>query len=142
MVSVVAKNEYNKLNSFTEQKLNFLRLISSNEWKQRDNRNKLQDSSQIPDEQVRKLVTNPPEISWDSWCSQKQIDSFQCTINLVTNFLAQMFENGLEYQTLNSYSSAILYTPQQWRSNSDRKTPISYNSHERNFKFTPFNTYI
>ena len=44
---------------------------------------------------------------WVSWCTQRQIDLFRCSVKFVTHFLADLLEVGLEYHTLNSYRSAI-----------------------------------
>ena len=44
---------------------------------------------------------------WLSWCSKEQVDSVQCPINHILNFLAFSFEKGLEYNTIAGYRSAL-----------------------------------
>ena len=69
-------------------------------------------------EKAEKLITNARrqgtqaryESAWNkwvSWCTQRQIDPFWCSVKFVANFLADLFETGLEYRTLNSYRSSI-----------------------------------
>ena len=69
-------------------------------------------------EKAAKLITNARRAGtkaryesawnkWVSWCTQRQTDPFRCSVKFVTNFLADLFETGLEYRTLNSYRSAI-----------------------------------
>ena len=45
--------------------------------------------------------------NWNSWCSERQIDPVRCPINHITEFLTNLFSNGREYWTINSYRSAI-----------------------------------
>ena len=69
-------------------------------------------------EKAVKLITNARSVgtqaryesawnNWVSWCTQRQIDPFRCSVKFVTNFVADLFETGLEYRTLNSYRSTI-----------------------------------
>ena len=69
-------------------------------------------------EKAIKLITNSKRAGtqaryestwnkWVSWCTQRQIDPFRCSVKFVTNFPADLSETGLEYRTLNSYRSAI-----------------------------------
>ena len=44
---------------------------------------------------------------WDSWCNRRQIDSVRCPLNLVLEFLSDSFDEGLEYNTIAGYRSAI-----------------------------------
>ena len=81
-------------------------LNSSNGWRQREYLKRLQSSSQVPQGQVHKLVTNQPGISGFAGV-QKQIHFFRCFAKSVTYFLADLFETGLEYRTLNFYRSII-----------------------------------
>ena len=60
----------------------------------------------VPEGQVHKLVTNQPGISGLAGV-QRQIHFFRCSIKSVTYFLADLFETGLEYRTLNFYRSII-----------------------------------
>ena len=66
-------------------------------------------------EKAAKLITNARRAGtqaryesawnkWVSWCAPRQIDPFRCSVKHVTNFLADLFETGLEYRTLNSYT--------------------------------------
>ena len=69
-------------------------------------------------EKAAKLIKNPRRAGtqaryksawnkWVSWRTSRQIHPFRCSVKFVTNFLADLFETGLEYHTLNSYRSAI-----------------------------------
>jgi len=44
---------------------------------------------------------------WSSWCSKKQIDPFRSPITFVLEFLSDLFDQGLEYQTNAGYRSAL-----------------------------------
>lgn len=44
---------------------------------------------------------------WVSWCSQWQINPFRSDINYILDYLANLFEKGLEYNTINLHRSAI-----------------------------------
>jgi len=44
---------------------------------------------------------------WISWCVARRADPFRAHIELVLNFLSAMKEEGLGYNTLNGYRSAI-----------------------------------
>ena len=44
---------------------------------------------------------------WSGWCSQQQVDPFKCSLSFILNFLASLFEQGLEYSTINTHRSAI-----------------------------------
>ena len=48
-----------------------------------------------------------PWNKWVGWCGQRQINPLQASVELIANFLAEMFDNGLEYSTLNGYRSAL-----------------------------------
>ena len=50
---------------------------------------------------------NAPWNKWVGWCGEREIDPFQATVGQVSNFLAERFEDGLEYATLNVYRSAL-----------------------------------
>ena len=60
---------------------------------------------------ARRVVTQtrykPAWNKWVSWCAQRQINPFWCSVKFVTNFLANLFETELDYCTLNSYRSAM-----------------------------------
>ena len=47
---------------------------------------------------------------WSGWCNQRNINSFQASVEEVTNFLAECFEEGKSYSTLNTYISALSST--------------------------------
>ena len=62
-------------------------------------------------EKAAKLITNARRAGtkaryesawnkWVSWRTQRQIDPFRCSVKFVANFLADLFETGLEYRTL------------------------------------------
>ena len=44
---------------------------------------------------------------WASWCSQQKVDSFWCGIEMVLDFLAKLFDDGLMYNTICHYRSSI-----------------------------------
>ena len=44
---------------------------------------------------------------WDSWCKERDRDPIKGPIADILNFLAELFEQGYEYRSLNFYRSAI-----------------------------------
>ena len=44
---------------------------------------------------------------WSSWCVQQQDDPISCNLNHFLEFLAELFDAGLQYRTINVYRSAI-----------------------------------
>ena len=44
---------------------------------------------------------------WSCWCNQKEIDPFSCDIKHFLDFLSELFEDGLQHQTINSIHSAV-----------------------------------
>ena len=44
---------------------------------------------------------------WNSWCVQRQEDPISCNLNNFSEFLAELFDAGLQYRTINVYRSAI-----------------------------------
>ncbi|CAC5409344.1 unnamed protein product [Mytilus coruscus] len=42
-----------------------------------------------------------------SWCDTKQIDPYTATLNQVADFLALLFESGLQYRTISGYRSML-----------------------------------
>ena len=40
---------------------------------------------------------------WDSWCVEREIDSFCGNINQIPEFLSQLFQNGFQCRTINNY---------------------------------------
>ena len=44
---------------------------------------------------------------WSSWCVQWQEDSISCNLNRFLEFLAKLFDAGLQYRTINVHRSAI-----------------------------------
>ena len=47
---------------------------------------------------------------WSSWCQQRGRDPLSGPIEDVVNFLADLFADGYQYQSLNAYRSAISST--------------------------------
>ena len=45
-----------------------------------------------------------------SWCSQRSCDPFSCSLNIILDYLVDLFYKGLEYRTINSHRSAISVT--------------------------------
>ena len=44
---------------------------------------------------------------WVSWCSKKEIDLLQCSINFILDFVAEIFDLGYKCRSINSYRSAV-----------------------------------
>ncbi|CAC5411063.1 unnamed protein product [Mytilus coruscus] len=44
---------------------------------------------------------------YNSWCGEKQIDPYTATLNQVADFLAYLFELGLQYRTISGYRSML-----------------------------------
>ena len=44
---------------------------------------------------------------WGSWCAKREISPTRCNISFVLDFLAELFETGLQYSTIGNYRSAI-----------------------------------
>jgi len=55
---------------------------------------------------------------WASWCDQRKINPISCSTNHVVDFLAQQFDQGMSYNLLNVYRSAIssIHLPCEGRS--------------------------
>ena len=45
-----------------------------------------------------------------SWCSQRSCDPFSCSLNIISDYLVDLFYKGLEYRIINSHRSAISMT--------------------------------
>ena len=50
---------------------------------------------------------NTPWNKWTRWCNSRKTDPFRSSVVDIGNFLAEEFDRGLEYRTLNVYRSAI-----------------------------------
>ena len=62
------------------------------------------------------MVSNHTQSTWKqffSWCSQRSCDPFSCSLNIILDYLVDLFYKGLEYRTINSHRSAIsmIYLP-------------------------------
>ena len=44
---------------------------------------------------------------WDCWCAERQVCPIECSLNVILDFLANLFEQGLEYSTIGTHRSAI-----------------------------------
>ena len=64
-------------------------------------------SSQMPKEQVLSQITNPPGESGLPGVIGKKTDPFSNHLKEVLDYLAEVFELGFEYSTLNTHRSAI-----------------------------------
>ena len=53
------------------------------------------------------LIIKSAWVKWDGWSAEKKIDPFCGNINKMLEFLSQLFQNGLQYRTINNYRSAI-----------------------------------
>ena len=47
---------------------------------------------------------------WVSWCSRKEIDPVQCSVNFVLDFPAENFDLGYKYSSINLYRSEFQHT--------------------------------
>ena len=48
--------------------------------------------------------------SFHSWCFEKSEDPISCPVNIVLEFLTDLFDKRLQYRTINTYRSAISMT--------------------------------
>ncbi|CAC5371519.1 unnamed protein product [Mytilus coruscus] len=44
---------------------------------------------------------------YSSWCTGKQIDPYSATLSQIADFLASLFESGLQYRTISGYRSML-----------------------------------
>ena len=44
---------------------------------------------------------------WSSWCSREQVDPFSAPLGKILDFLASLFQEGLQYSTTAGYRSAL-----------------------------------
>ncbi|CAC5377945.1 unnamed protein product [Mytilus coruscus] len=44
---------------------------------------------------------------YSSWCTGKQIDPYSATLSQIADFLAPLFESGLQYRTISGYRSML-----------------------------------
>lgn len=44
---------------------------------------------------------------FNSWCNERQIDPYRATLNQIADFLAYLFESGLQYSTISGYRSML-----------------------------------
>ena len=47
---------------------------------------------------------------WVSWCSEQRIDPFSCNVRPFLDFLASLYEKGLQHRTINTIHSAVSMT--------------------------------
>ena len=47
---------------------------------------------------------------WNRWCAGRRIDPFSCHVQQFLDFLADLYEEGLEHRTVNSIRSAVSMT--------------------------------
>ena len=47
---------------------------------------------------------------WCCWCRQRQVDPFRPAVSDLVHFLTELFEQGKQYSTINTYRSAISST--------------------------------
>ena len=47
---------------------------------------------------------------WDAWCAKRGLSSFTADVSAILSFLADEFEAGRQYRSLNCYRSALLST--------------------------------
>ena len=47
---------------------------------------------------------------WCCWCRQQQVDNFRPAVSDLVHFLTELFEQGKQYSTINTYRSAISST--------------------------------
>ena len=44
---------------------------------------------------------------WACWCSERKVDPLKAPLTEILDFLASLFQSGLQYRTINCYRSAI-----------------------------------
>ena len=71
----------------------------------------LQSSSWLDGVQGQTRPTS--QIRWCGWCAERKIDPLSCGVQPFLNFLADLFEQGLQHRTNNLTHSAISTTHQQ-----------------------------
>lgn len=54
-----------------------------------------------------KVAYNSAWGKWCRWCDTNEVNPFQASVANVTNFLANCFQDGIEYATLNVYRSSL-----------------------------------
>ena len=82
--------------------------VSGNTSNQRRFQAMLSTSSCLPGGAKRTLTITLPE--WEEWCKQKSMHHFSADVSSTLGFLADQFEEGKQYRSLNSASSKL--TPQ------------------------------
>ena len=45
--------------------------------------------------------------AWQEWCAERGLHPFAANVSNLLDFLAERFEKGLKYRTLNCYHSAL-----------------------------------
>ena len=50
---------------------------------------------------------------WDSWCATRSLNPLSCDIHFFLDFLAELFQQGLQYRTLNTIRSSVSMTHNQ-----------------------------
>ena len=59
-------------------------------------------------EQAARLISNCRRTGTTfSWCCQRKVDPFQCPLNFVLDYLADLFAKDFEYRSINVHRSAI-----------------------------------
>ena len=71
----------------------------------------LQSSSWLDGVQGQTRPTS--QIRWCGWCAERKIDPLSCGVQPFLNFLADLFEQGLQHRTINLICSVISMTQQQ-----------------------------
>ena len=75
-----------------------------------ENQGILNESANLICSSWRKSTSKSYELAWkhwSSWCSQQEADPLSTSIANIIQFLTEVFQEGKEYSTLNSYRSAI-----------------------------------
>ena len=60
---------------------------------------------------------------WACWCQQRGRDPLSGPIEDIVNFLASLFSEGYQYQSLNAYQSSTCRWNQRWLSPCSNQTP-------------------
>ena len=50
---------------------------------------------------------------WQCWCMKRDLDPFSCNVSSFVNFLALLFNQGLQHRTINTVRSAVSVTHDQ-----------------------------
>ena len=53
------------------------------------------------------------QLGWNSWCDEREIDPISCDMRCFLDFLAELFEQGMQHRSINTIRSAVSMTHNQ-----------------------------